>query len=224
MNNHFDSIDAALADLRLGKLIIVLDDHDREYEGDLIGAASLATPQTINFMVKHARGAFIAVFTPAGWCDKLGIGAMAPKNNSFNHTQFRVAVDGRNGGSGSSAADRALTVNLLGGSSTTLKDFVQPGHVIPIEAHPAGLAARRGHTEAGVALMKLAGFTPPVAVDLEILDDNGEMARESALFSLARRFDLKIITLDSIAIRCMDIAEASTMASKLPSTCLVDRM
>lgn len=209
MSSPFDSIDAALSDLRAGKLVIVLDDHDREYEGDLIGAASLVTPQTINFMVTHARGAFVAVFTPAGWCDRLEIGPMGAANDSFNQTQFRIAVDARNGGSGSSAADRALTVNLLGQHATCAGDFVKPGHVVPIEAHRGGLAARRGHTEAGVALMELAGFTPPVAVDLEILNEEGHMAREAALFALARRFDLKVITLDSIAARVGAVAAAS---------------
>ncbi len=201
MTYTFDSIDTALADLRAGKLVIVLDDHDREYEGDLIGAASLMTPQTINFMVTHGRGAFVAVFTPFGWCDQLGIEPMGAQNDSFNQTQFRVAVDACTGGSGSSAADRALTVNLLGQASTRAEDFVRPGHVVPIEAHPGGLAVRRGHTEAGVALMALAGFTPPVAVDLEILDEAGDMAREVALFALARRFELKVITVDSIVQR-----------------------
>lgn len=199
----FDSIDTALQDLRAGKLVIVLDDPDRECEGDLIGAASLMTPQTLNFMVTHGRGAFVAVFTPHGWCDQLQIGPMGASNDSFNQTQFRVAVDARAGGSGSSAMDRALTGNLLGRASSRAADFVRPGHVVPIEAHAGGLAARRGHTEAGVALMTLAGFSPPVAVDLEVLDEDGAMAQESALFALARRFDLKVITLDSIAAHAL---------------------
>jgi len=152
----------------------------------------------INFMVTHARGAFIATFMPNGWSAQLGIGPMGMENDSFNGTQFKVAVDARAGGSGSSARDRALTVNLLGRRSTRPADFVRPGHVVPIEAHPEGLAARRGHTEAGVALMALAGFDPPVAVDLEILDDQGEMAKEPVLFALARRFDLRIITVQSL--------------------------
>lgn len=194
----FDTIDSALADLRAGKLIILLDDEDRECEGDLIGAAALVTPATINFMVTEARGAFIATFMPHGRCESLGIGPMGAVNDSFNQTQFRVAVDARAGGSGSSAPDRALTVNLLGSEGTVAADFVQPGHVVPIEAHPQGLAVRRGHTEAGVALMKLAGFTPPVAVDLEILDQSGEMAKLPALLDMARRFGLKIITVASL--------------------------
>lgn len=201
MNPTFDSIDAALSDLRAGKLVIVLDDQDREYEGALIGAAALMTPQSINFMVTHARGAFVAVFTPSGWCDQLGIGSMGGENDSFNQTQFRVAVDAQSGGSGSSAADRALTVNLLGQASSAASDFVRPGHVVPIEAHPAGLVGRRGHTEAGVALMQLAGFTPPVAVDLEILKVHGDMANAQELFALAQQFDLKIITVDDIVQR-----------------------
>ena len=194
----FDSIEAAIADLKAGRLIVLLDDEDRECEGDLIGAAALVTPDTINFMVTQGRGAFIATFMPHGRCDVLGIGPMGQTNNSFNQTQFRVAVDARDGGSGSSARDRALTVNLLGRPDTVAADFVQPGHVVPIEAHPQGLAARRGHTEAGVALMQLAGFHPPVAVDLEILDEDGEMAKKPALVAFARRFGLKIITVESL--------------------------
>ena len=109
-----------------------------------------------------------------------------------------MAVDARIGGSGSSAVDRAITVNLLGSTTTVPADFVKPGHVVPIEAHPQGLAGRRGHTEAGVALMQLAGFKPPVAVDLEILDTSGAMAKEDTLFELAARFNLRIITVDSL--------------------------
>lgn len=194
----FDTVESALAALKQGHLIILLDDEDREYEGDLIGAATLASPEIINFMVTHGRGAFIAVFTPHGWCEQLEIGPMGSENDSFNGTQFKVAVDARNGGSGSSARDRAMTVNLLGRRSTQPADFVKPGHVVPIEAHPEGLTARRGHTEAGVTLMQLAGFDPPVAVDLEILDDQGEMAKEPVLFELARQFDLRIITVQSL--------------------------
>lgn len=198
-NNRFDGVAAVLDDIRVGKLVIVLDDDDREGEGDLIGAACHVSAETINFMISHGRGAFIAVFTPHGWCEQLQIPAMAGDNDSFNQTQFRVAVDARSGGSGSSASDRALTVRLLGSADAVAADFVRPGHVVPIAAHPQGLAARRGHTEAGVALMALAGIQPAVAVDLEILDEDGEMARGEAVWQFARRFGLKVISVADIA-------------------------
>jgi 3,4-dihydroxy 2-butanone 4-phosphate synthase / GTP cyclohydrolase II len=192
-------ISDALDDLRAGKLVVVGDDEDRECEGDLIGAASLITPQTINFMLRHARGAFIAVFMPHGLSERLSIGPMYDANESFHQTQFRIAVDATDCRSGSSAAERARTVQLLGSKASRPEHFVRPGHVVPIAAHPAGLSGRRGHTEAGVALMQLAGIDPPVAVDLEILDSEGEMARRPELIDFASRFGLKFITVDEIA-------------------------
>lgn len=197
-------IQEVLDDLRAGKLVIVLDDEDRECEGDLIGAASLVTAQTINFMLSHARGAFIAAFLPHGLSERLSIGPMCDTNQSAHQTQFRTAVDAADCRSGSSAAERARTVRLLGSSSSRPEHFIRPGHVVPIAAHPAGLLGRRGHTEAGVALMQLAGFDPPVAVDLEILDQDGEMARRSALVNLSRRFGLKLITVEEIARKAVE--------------------
>jgi 3,4-dihydroxy 2-butanone 4-phosphate synthase/GTP cyclohydrolase II len=136
---HFDSVESAIAELREGKLVLVIDDDDRENEGDLIGSASLASAEMINFMVTEARGAFIAVFMPYGLCDRLGIPKMIKNNGSFNETQFRVSVDAFNGGSGSSVTDRALTAKLLADPDSSPEMFVRPGHVIPIEAHPLGL-------------------------------------------------------------------------------------
>lgn len=198
MKYKFDRIEDAISDARLGKLVIVMDSKDREYEGDFIGAAQKVTPQTINFLTTVARGAFIAVFMPAGRSDQLEIPPMCQDNRSFNHTKFRVAVDATSGHSGSSAIDRAKTVNLLANSQAKASDFVRPGHVIPIEAHPEGLLGRSGHTEAGVELMKLAGIHPAVAVDLEILDDDGYMAHEKKLFELSKKFNLKIITVEDL--------------------------
>ncbi len=198
MSYKFDSVEEAIKDIRNGKLVIVMDSKDREYEGDFIGAAATVTAETINFLVTEARGAFIAVFMPDGLCDALEIPPMGQTNDSFNQTKFRLAVDAKDGGSGSSAPDRALTVQLLGGKNTKASDFVRPGHVVPIQAHPQGLLARQGHTEAGVELARLAGFNPPVAVDLEILAQDGSMAHEETLFGLARKFDLKIIQVQDL--------------------------
>ena len=198
MSYRFDSIEDAVKDVREGKLVIIMDSKEREYEGDLIGAAAKVTPEMINFMVKEARGAYIAIFMPAGRCDALEIPPMGVVNHSFNQTKFRVSVDAKSNVSGSSAYDRAETVRLLGDPKAKEGDFVRPGHVVPIEANPKGLLGRKGHTESGVELVKLAGFNPSVAVDLEILDESGHMAHEDALFALAKKFSLKIITVDDL--------------------------
>jgi 3,4-dihydroxy 2-butanone 4-phosphate synthase / GTP cyclohydrolase II len=198
MKYSFDSVEEAIQDIKKGKLVIIMDSKEREYEGDFVGAACHTTPETINFMVTHARGAYIAIFMPAGRCDELEIPPMTLKNEAFNKTKFRISVDGIGNVSGSSAFDRAQTVNLLGDPEAKPKDFVRPGHVVPIEANAKGLFGRKGHTEAGVELVRLAGIDPPAAVDLEILDDDGRMAHEEKLFSLARKFNLKIITVDAL--------------------------
>jgi 3,4-dihydroxy 2-butanone 4-phosphate synthase/GTP cyclohydrolase II len=195
---RFDDVPAALEEIRKGRLVIVLDSKEREYEGDFIGAAAQVTPKTVNFLVTHARGAYVAVFMPAGRCDALGIPPVGVPNTSFNATKFRVSVDARSNVSGSSAFDRAETVRLLGDPKARPADFVKPGHIVPIEAHPQGFQARRGHTEAGVELMRLAGIDPPVAVDLEILDDDGRMAREEKLFQLAREFKIRVIRMQDL--------------------------
>ena len=197
MGYKFDSIPEAIEEIRKGKLVIVMDSKEREYEGDFIGAAAKTTPPMINLMVTVARGAYIAVFMPPGRCDELEIPGLGA-NTSFNHTKFRLSVDSRKNVSGSSAFDRADTVNLLGNPKATASDFARPGHVVPIEAHPQGLGARRGHTEAGVELVRLAGIEPAVAVDLEILDDDGSMAHEEKLFEIAREHRLKIITIEDL--------------------------
>lgn len=198
MSYRFDSIEDAVSEIRKGRLVIVMDSKSREYEGDFIGSAAKATAETVNFMVKHARGAYIAVFMPNGLCDKLDIPPMGRVNDSFNHTKFRIAVDAKKSVSGSSAQDRALTVNLLANPKSAPADFVRPGHVVPIEANANGVLGRKGHTESGVDLVRLAGIDPPVAVDLEILDEDGTMAHEDALFRIAKEHKLKIIQIDDL--------------------------
>ncbi len=198
MEKKLDSIEDVIQDIKNGKLVIVMDSKERENEGDFIGAASMVTPSLINFMLSYARGAFIAVFMPHGRSDNLKIPPMIEKNDSFNVTNFRISVDAKIGKSGSSALDRANTVTLLADPLAKPEDFVRPGHVIPIEAHSKGLLKRQGHTEAGVAIVQLAGLDPPVAVDLEILDTDGTMANEEKLFSLAREMGMKIIDIESI--------------------------
>lgn len=198
MKYQFDPIEDAIQEVKKGRLVIIMDSKDREYEGDLVGAAALVTPETINFMVTEARGAYIAIFMPAGRCDELEIPPMGVVNHSFNQTKFRVSVDAKSNVSGSSAYDRAESVRLLGDPRAKESDFVRPGHVVPIEANPKGLLGRKGHTEAGVELVKLAGINPPVAVDLEILDADGHMAHEETLFEMAKKHKLKIISIDEL--------------------------
>ncbi|MBI4043116.1 MAG: 3,4-dihydroxy-2-butanone-4-phosphate synthase [Deltaproteobacteria bacterium] len=198
MKYPFDSIEEAIEEIRKGNLVIIMDSKEREYEGDFVGAAAKMTTAQINFMLSYARGAFIAVFMPPGWADQLEIPRIAKENTSFNQTKFLLSVDAKNNVSGSSAFDRAMTVNLLGDSNAKPSDFVRPGHVVPIEADPKGFSARKGHTESGVELMKLAGIEPPVAIDLEILDEDGTMAHEERLFALAKEFNLKIISVDDL--------------------------
>ncbi|GEM_PF-2609816 len=198
MKYQFDSVEDAVQAVRQGKLVIVMDSKDREYEGDFIGAAAKATPEMVNFMLTYARGAYVAIFMPAGRCDQLGIPPMASENTSFNQTKFRIAVDSKTNVSGSSAFDRAATVKLLADPKAKAADFVRPGHVVPIEANAKGVLGRKGHTESGVELVRLAGFDPPVAIDLEILDEDGHMAHEECLFQLAKKFDLKIVSVDAL--------------------------
>ena len=177
-----------------------MDSVKRENEGDFICAAANVTPQMINFMVAHARGAFIAAFCECGRCEELGIPPQrtSGENTEANKTRMMVSVDAAAGGSGSSAGDRSKTMNILARKGAVSNELRKPGHVIPIEAVSGGILERQGHTEAGVELVKLAGFKPAVAVDLEILDPDGNMASREYLFQMAKDFGLKIINIDQI--------------------------
>jgi len=196
----FTGIEQAIADIQQGKLIIVVDDARRENEGDFIGAAAKVSPEAINFMTRHGRGAFIAAFCEPGRCEELGIPPQRTdiENTEFNKTQMMVSVDAAAANSGSSVYDRALTMNILGSSCAETGDLRKPGHVIPIEAAWGGIRERQGHTEAGVEIVKLAGFKPAVAVDLEILNDEGHMARPKELFEIAKKFNLSIINIEQV--------------------------
>ncbi|MFH1868833.1 MAG: 3,4-dihydroxy-2-butanone-4-phosphate synthase [Candidatus Omnitrophota bacterium] len=196
----FSSVEQAVEDVKKGRLIIIVDDAKRENEGDFVGAGAKVTPQAINFMVTEARGAFIAVFCEAGRCEALSVlpQRTSIENTEANHTQMMVSVDAAKSSSGSSAFDRALTVNILADSHAEPGDLRKPGHVIPIEAVPGGVLERPGHTESGVEIVRLAGFKPAVAVDLEIMREDGHMARPKDLFKIAKRFDMSIITIKQI--------------------------
>ena len=202
-DSPFDSIDDAIEDFRNGKLVIVVDDEDRENEGDFVGAAELITPALINFMATHGRGLICAPVT-ADRAAELDLEMMVskPTTSSLYDTPFTVSVDYRIGTTtGVSAADRAKTVRALVDPSAKPDDFARPGHIFPLRAHRGGVLRRAGHTEASVDLARLAGLKPG-GVLVEIMNEDGTMARVPELLELARRLDMRIITIkDLIAYR-----------------------
>jgi 3,4-dihydroxy 2-butanone 4-phosphate synthase/GTP cyclohydrolase II len=194
MKQRFHSIEAVVADLRKGKMVIVVDDADRENEGDLIMAAQHATPATVNFMAKFGRG-LICVPTTSGRLQQLGIGRMVRENRESFRTDFQVSVDAARGVStGISAADRAQTIRILSDPTAVPEDLVQPGHVFPLRARPGGVLQRAGHTEAAVDLVELAGCRP-IGILCEIMNDDGSMARLPALLKFAKKHRLRICTI-----------------------------
>ncbi len=197
----FDSIESALTDLRQGKIVVVVDDEDRENEGDLICAAEYTTPDIINFMAVHGRGLICTSVTQQRAIE-LELTSMVPENTALHGTRFTVSIDYIHGTtSGISAHDRAATVQALCNPATKPQDFGRPGHIFPLIACPGGVLRRAGHTEAVIDLMNLAELEP-VGVLCEILADDGTMARGEALFAFAEKHSLKIITVkDLIAYR-----------------------
>ena len=176
MKRKFDSIESVVADLRKGRMVMVVDDADRENEGDLIMAAECVTPAAINFMAKHGRG-LICVPTTYERLKQLGIEQMVAQNTENFRTDFQVSVDAAQGiTTGISAADRALTIKIMADPTAVPEDLVQPGHVFPLRAKPGGVLQRAGHTEAAVDLVKLAG-SRPIGIICEIMSDDGSMAR-----------------------------------------------
>lgn len=198
---RFDSIEDALADIREGKLVVVVDDEDRENEGDFIGAAELATPESVNFMALHGRG-LMCVGITRETASRLSLPMMETANSSAFDTPFTVSVDAREGVStGISAADRAHTIRLLAAPDSKATDFARPGHLFPLRAQAGGVLRRAGHTEAAVDLARLAGLQP-AGVLIEIMNEDGTMARVPDLRRLADRFGLRLITIkDLIAYR-----------------------
>ena len=194
MKSRFDSIESVIADIRKGKMVIVVDDADRENEGDLIMAAQYVTPAAINFMAKHGRG-LICVPTTSERLQQLGIERMVKQNREVFRTDFQVSVDAAHGiGSGISAADRAKTITVMASPTAVPDDLVQPGHVFPLRAKPGGVLQRAGHTEAAVDLVTLAGARP-IGVICEIMNDDGTMARLPALMKFAKKHGLKLCTI-----------------------------
>src|SRR2546430_1559979 len=197
MKQAFDSIEAVIEDLRKGAMVIVVDDADRENEGDLIVAAEHATPETVNFMAKHGRG-LICVPTTAERLQQLGVERMVSNNRETFKTDFQVSVDAARGiTTGISAADRASTIQVMADPTAVLDDLVQPGHVFPLRAKPGGVLQRAGHTEAAVDLVKLAGCRS-IGVICEIMSDDGSMARLAELVDFAKKHGLKICTIEAL--------------------------
>jgi 3,4-dihydroxy 2-butanone 4-phosphate synthase/GTP cyclohydrolase II len=197
MKNLFDSVESVIADLRKGKIVIVVDDADRENEGDLIMAAEKVTSEAVNFMAKFGRG-LICVPTTSERLKQLGIEQMVVQNRDTFKTDFQVSVDAaKNISTGISAADRAQTIKIMASPTALPNDLVQPGHIFPLRAKAGGVLQRAGHTEAAVDLVQLAGFRR-VGVICEIMNDSGEMARLPELRKFARKHRLKICSIEEL--------------------------
>jgi 3,4-dihydroxy 2-butanone 4-phosphate synthase/GTP cyclohydrolase II len=197
MSKLFNTIETVIADLQRGKMVIVVDDADRENEGDLILAAQFVTPAAVNFMAKHGRG-LICAPTTSERLQQLGIERMVHQNRETFKTDFQISVDAARGiTTGISAADRAETLRLMAEPAAVPEDLVQPGHIFPLRARPGGVLQRAGHTEAAVDLIKLAGCRP-VGVICEIMSEDGSMARLPELLRFARKHRLKICTIEDL--------------------------
>src|SRR5258706_24574 len=194
MAQQFNSIESVIADLQAGKMVIVVDDADRENEGDLIMSAQFVSAATVNFMAKNGRG-LICVPTTSERLQQLGIERMVQQNRETFKTDFQISVDAARGiTTGTSAADRAKTIRVMSDCTAVPEDLIQPGHVFPLRARPGGVLQRAGHTEATVDLVKLAGCRP-IGVICEIMSDDGSMARLPELVKFAKKHHLKICTI-----------------------------
>ena len=194
-SGRFATLEEAIADLKAGRMLIVVDDENRENEGDFVLAAEHAAPEAINFMMRHGRG-LVCVPLMAARCDELRLPLMVSENNSKHGTAFTVSVDARSGGTGTSAADRARTIRLLAGDGSP-DELVRPGHVFPLRAAAGGVLERNGHTEAVVDLLRLAELRP-AGVICEIVQEDGTMARLPELRRIAGQFGLRILPVKSL--------------------------
>ncbi|KAA6167123.1 3,4-dihydroxy-2-butanone-4-phosphate synthase, partial [Pseudomonas veronii] len=189
-----NSIEELVEDIRQGKMVILMDDEDRENEGDIIMAAELCQAEHINFMAKHARG-LICMPMSRERCELLKLPLMAPRNGSGFGTKFTVSIEATTGvTTGISAADRARTVQAAAAKDAKAEDIVSPGHIFPLMAQPGGTLARAGHTEAACDLARMAGFEPS-GVICEVMNDDGTMARRAELEAFAAEHNLKIGTI-----------------------------
>ncbi|HEV2770660.1 MAG TPA: bifunctional 3,4-dihydroxy-2-butanone-4-phosphate synthase/GTP cyclohydrolase II [Solirubrobacteraceae bacterium] len=197
----YATVEEAIEEVRAGRMVVVVDDEDRENEGDLMLAAQFATPDAINFMATHGRGLICLALTPER-CDELELDLMPAKNESAFQTAFTITVEAREGvTTGISAADRARTIQVAVDPRSTPRDLVQPGHIFPLKAKPGGTLERTGHTEAAVDLARLAGLNP-AGVICEIMADDGSMATGDELLAYCERHGLRMVTIaDLIAYR-----------------------
>ncbi len=193
-----NTIQEAIDDIRQGKVIIVVDDEDRENEGDFIAAAEKVTPEMINFMATHGRGLICAPLT-IDRCEELNLNMMVQNNTVLHETQFTVSVDliGHGCTTGISVHDRAKTIHALVNEDTRSHDLGRPGHIFPLRAKNGGVLRRTGHTEAAVDLARLAGFKP-AGILVEILNEDGTMARLPQLLEVAKKFDLKLVSIEDL--------------------------
>ena len=193
-----NTIEEAVEDLRNGKLIIVVDDEDRENEGDFIAAAEKITPEMVNFMVTEGRGLICVPITEER-CEELDLGMMVGTNTSLHETPFTVSVDavGDNVSTGISAHDRAVTIRMLADPATKPNELGRPGHIFPLRARSRGVLRRAGHTEAAVDLARLAGLEP-AGVLVEIMNPDGSMARLPELYEIAQKFGLKLVSIEDL--------------------------
>ncbi|WP_139959702.1 3,4-dihydroxy-2-butanone-4-phosphate synthase [Flavicella sediminum] len=193
-----NTIQEAIADIRAGKVVIVVDDEDRENEGDFIAAAEKVTPEMINFMATHGRGLICAPLIEER-CEELGLNMMVNDNTVLHNTQFTVSVDliGNGCTTGISAHDRSKTIFALTEKNTRPIDLGRPGHIFPLKAKKGGVLRRTGHTEAAVDLARLAGLNPS-GILVEILNEDGTMARLPQLRTVAKKFDLKLISIEDL--------------------------
>jgi 3,4-dihydroxy 2-butanone 4-phosphate synthase/GTP cyclohydrolase II len=197
-NIQLDTISEAIVDIRKGKVIIVVDDENRENEGDFLAAAELATPETVNFMATHGKGLICAPLTESR-CKELGLHMMVTNNTDPMETAFTVSVDLRGKGvtTGISASDRAKTVLALTEIETKPHDLARPGHIFPLVAKEGGVLRRTGHTEAAIDFARLAGLQP-AGIIVEIMNEDGSMARLPQLIEVAKKFDLKIVSIEDL--------------------------
>ncbi|HPE83739.1 MAG: 3,4-dihydroxy-2-butanone-4-phosphate synthase [Aequorivita sp.] len=193
-----NTIEEAIEDIRNGKVIIVVDDENRENEGDFIAAAEMVTPEMINFMATHGRGLICAPLTEER-CNALDLNMMVENNTVLHHTQFTVSVDliGNGCTTGISVHDRSKTIKALVDENTKANDLGRPGHIFPLRAKQGGVLRRTGHTEAAIDLARLAGLKP-AGILVEILNEDGTMARLPELMKVAKKFDLKLISIEDL--------------------------
>ena len=203
-NTQLNLISEAIEDIRNGKVIIVVDDENRENEGDFLAAAEMVTPEMINFMATHGRGLICAPLTESR-CKELELGMMVNNNTDPMETAFTVSVDLRGKGvtTGISASDRAITIKALIENGTKPFDLARPGHIFPLKAKDGGVLRRTGHTEAAIDFARLAGLQP-AGVIVEIMNEDGTMARLPQLLEVANKFDIKIVSIEDLVAYRME--------------------